>query len=205
MIFKSNRKMREDARPLLLTVAPAPGIFAGTEIATPYAWKPVEQIKLGDTVLTAEHGEQVVAGLETGALRVSSHKGAAKHWPLMIPEGALGNENSLIVSPGLRLVIEDEAAGLLFGETCVSVRAENFVGFRGIARANVPESLTHVTLMFERSVILVVEGGMFFDLPDLDGQHSFPCLDDRQSRLLIRQMGEADRRAKSRLVEAAWI
>ncbi|MCY4180561.1 MAG: Hint domain-containing protein [Litoreibacter sp.] len=96
MFFKSRRKAGKRPDPLVLNVAPAPGIFAGTQIATTDGAVPVEQLQKGDLVLTAENGVQEISGIEKGALSVSSHAAAAGHWPLMIPEGALGNESSLL-------------------------------------------------------------------------------------------------------------
>lgn len=205
MFFRSNKKMTKGAEPLVLNVAPTPGFFAGTEVATRYAWTKVEDLQVGDTVLTAENGEQEIVGLERGSLSVSAHAAAAGQWPLLIPEGALGNERPMMVSPGMRVVIEDEATGSLFDLPCVSVRAENLVGYRGIARARVARALAHVTLLFDNPQTLVAQGGMFFDVPDAKGVQNFLPLNDRQSRLLIRHMSEADRKEREQPGNANWI
>ncbi len=205
MFFKSNRKMSEGAEPLVLNVAPVPGFFAGTEVATRYAWTKVEELKVGDSVLTAENGEQMIMGIERGTLSVSAHAAAAGQWPLLVPEGALGNEKPLMLSPGMKIVIEDEVAGALFGQNCVSVRAENLIGYRGIARARVEKALKHVTLVFDKPQTVVAEGGLFFDVPDAKGVSNFLPLNDRQSRLLLRQMAHADRDKRGRKVASGWI
>ncbi|MEM9585009.1 MAG: Hint domain-containing protein [Pseudomonadota bacterium] len=205
MFFKSNRKMKQDAAPLVLNVAPVPGFFAGTEVATRYAWTKVEELSVGDTVLTAENGEQMIMGIERGSLTVASHAAAAGQWPLLVPEGALGNEKALMLSPGMRIVIEDEVAGALFGQPCVSVRAETLIGYRGIARARVGKTLEHVTLVFDKPQTVVAEGGLFFDVPDAKGVNNFLPLNDRQSRLLLRQLSHADREQRTRKVASGWI
>ena len=205
MFFKSHRKMKAGAEPLVLNVAPAPGFFAGTEVATPYAWTKVEELRVGDTVLTAENGEQEIIGLEIGELSVSSHAAAAMQWPLLVPERALGNESTAMLSPAMRVVIEDEAAGALFGHGCVSVRAEALVGYRGIARAQVARPLQHVTLMFAEPQTVTAQGGMFFDLPDQNGVQNFLPLDDRQARLLMRQLSETDRKQRGGKPASTWI
>ncbi len=205
MFFKASRTQRAKAEPLLLNIAPAVGLFAGTMVGLPHRWAPVEELNVGDTVLTAENGKQRIIGIERGELLVSSAKAAAGQWPLLIPEGALGNEYPLIVAPGTRFVLEDDAAGLLFGENCVSVKAQSLVGYRGIARARTHRKLSHVTLVFEEPQTLVGQGGVFFDVADMDGIHAFPTLNDRQTRLLARHMGEQDRKARSRKITPAWI
>ncbi len=192
MFFKPNRKMTKGASPLVLNVAPAPGFFAGTRIATRYAWTAVEDLQVGDTVLTAENGEQPIADLERGELSVSSHAAAAAHWPLMVPDAVLGNDAPLLISPATRLVIEHEQASELFGQPRVSVRGESLIGFRGIARARIGTSLPHVTLHFDTPQTLVAHGNLFFDVPCTNRIHSFMPLDARQARLLLHHMGEDD-------------
>ncbi|MEP3346395.1 MAG: Hint domain-containing protein [Litoreibacter sp.] len=204
MFFKSSRKTSK-VEPLVLTTAPSAGIFAGTKVATRHRWAPVEELKVGDKVLTAEGGEQEITRLEVAELSVASVKAAAGQWPLLVPEGAIGNEQALLVSPDTRLVIENEATGILFGEACVTVRAENLIGYRGIARARVKGDLTHITIRFNEAQTLVIEGGIFFDLPAPNGLHRFTPLNDRQSRLLARNMGETDRKERARPVAAGWI
>jgi len=192
MFFKPNRKITDGASPLVLDVAPAPGVFAGTRIATRYAWTAVEELSEGDTVLTAENGEQPIAGIEHGVLRVSSHAAAAAHWPLLVPEGALRNDGPLIVSPATWLVIEHEEAANLFGQPRVSLRGESLIGFHGIARARVGDALPHVKLRFETPQVLMTQGNLFFDMPCAKAVHSYMPLDARQARLLLHRMGEAD-------------
>ncbi|TDT76983.1 Hint domain-containing protein [Litoreibacter halocynthiae] len=204
MFFKSSRKASK-VEPLVLSTAPSAGIFAGTKIATRHRWARVEDLSVGDKVLTAENGEQVIADIEVATLSLASAKANAGQWPLLVPEGAIGNDHAMMVSPDTRLVIEDDAAGVLFGEACVTVRAENLIGYRGIARARVKGELTHVTIRFEGAETLVVEGGVFIDLPAPNGLLRFTPLNDRQSRLLTRNMGESDRKTRARPVAAGWI
>ncbi len=205
MFFKSNRKARSNSEPLVLNIAPAAGLFAGTMIGTPYRWAPVEELQVGDDVLTAENGKQTIIGIERGELSVASAKAAAGQWPLLVPEGALGNEQAMLVAPTMRLVIEDAAAGMLFGENCVSAKAEALIGHKGIARARVRQALEHVTLVFDEPQTLVGQGGVFFDVPDMNGVSSFPALGDREARLLVRHLGESDRKRRSRAITPAWI
>lgn len=204
MFFKSSRKAAK-AAPLMLTTAPSAGIFAGTKLATRHRWASVEKLQVGDTVLTAENGEQEITSIETRELDLGAAKANAGQWPLLVPEGAIGNEHAMLVSPDMRLVIEDEAAGVLFGEACVGVRAECLIGYRGIARARVKGELAHVTLGFADAQTLVVEGGVFMDLPSPRGTQRFTPLNDRQARLLMRSMGEADRKQRARPVSVGWI
>jgi hypothetical protein len=204
MFFKSSRKTSK-VEPLVLTTAPSAGIFAGTKVATRHRWAAVEELSVGDKVLTAEGGEQKITELEVRELSLAATKAAAGQWPLLVPEGAIGNDHAMLVSPDARVLIEEEAADVLFGETCVTVRAESLIGYRGISRARVNGNLTHVTIRFDDAQTLVIEGGVFMDIPAPNGLHRFTPLNDRQSRLLVRNMGETDRKERARPVAASWI
>lgn len=193
MYFKTNQTMQVTTRPLAFAIAPIAGFCEGTEIATPYAWSRVETLEVGDLVLTAEHGAQEIIGIETGALFVSSQRSHAIQWPVHVPEGALGNDSALVMSPAMRVVMEGETAALLFGHDCVSVQANDLIGFRGIHRARVAGPMQQTTLLFEQPQTVTAQGGVFFDIADMNGMHNFLPLSDRQARLLIRQMGEEDR------------
>ena len=205
MFFRSNRNTEGAAAPLILDTAPAPGLFAGTKVATYSKWMDVEDLQEGDEVLTAENGAQPLTHVDHGLLSVSKTSAAAKHWPLLFPEGALGNETALTISPSMRLAVEHRAAAILFGEHCVGVKAEAFIGYRGITRARDVGDLTHVTLQFDAPQTVAVEGGVFLDLPGSDNSYRFTPLNDRQSRLLTRYMAEADAQEHKPTTSATWI
>ncbi|MEM6408301.1 MAG: Hint domain-containing protein [Pseudomonadota bacterium] len=206
MFFKSRRKAGKRPDPLVLTVAPAPGLFAGTMIATPDCVKPVEDLCLGDAVLTLENGAQEITGLEKAALSVASHAAAAEHWPLLIPQGVLQNNASLTVAPSMRLVLEDRVAGRLFGHNQVSLRAVNLVGYRGIARAQVARHMAHVTLQFDAPQIITAQGGVRFDLADAAQVHNVMPLSDRQARQFMRELTTGGRIARpNNRPGLAWI
>lgn len=205
MLFKTNRTGEKRVPPLMLTVPETPGIFAGTRIATRNDWTPIEQLGVGDFVLTAEHGEQVITAVEVSELDASENSSVGASWPVHVPEGVLGNSAPLILAPDMHLVLEDDAAGLLFGQTCVSVKAEDLIGYRGVSRARIAQPLTRYTLQFTHGVSLVVEGGVFFDMPSPRGARRFKPLDPRQARLLVRHMGEEDYTHRSRRVASGWI
>ena len=205
MGFLYQRRPQRKSEPLVLNIAPQPGLFAGTKIATRYAWLPVEELSVGDMVLTAQNNEQEILGLETGTLEVSASRAAAGQWPLLLPQNALGNNEPTLVSPGQRILIEDDEASELFGMKSVSVRAQALIGFRGIARARVNDALTHVTLVFNGPETLLTQGELLLELPDISGRQVFTPLDDRQARLLMRNIAENEKNSKGKPASIAWI
>lgn len=205
MLFKTNRTGEKRVAPLMLLSPVKPGIFAGTKIATRNDWTPIEQLKVDDFVLTAEHGEQVITAIEVSELDASSDTSATKQWPVHVPVSVLGNASPMILSPDMHLVLEDEAAAALFGQTCVSLKAEDLIGYRGIARARMAQPLIHYSLEFTHGVSLVAEGGVFLDIPSPRGARRFGVLDARQARLLMRHMSENVHAHPPRKVASGWI
>ena len=205
MFFKQNRSRRVKSAPLVLDRAPSVGLFDGTMIGCPNRWAPVESLRVGDEVLTANGGPQRIAAIDNGTLKVSAAKAVAGQWPLMIPEGAIFNDSAMLVAPDTRLVLESEIASEMFGHACVSVAAKSLIGFRGIARARTHKRLHHVTLRLETPQTLVGQGNVFFDLPGATGSYLFPKLSDKQARLLTRYMGEDQKPIRSGALSPAWI
>jgi len=113
MLFKPKRAGKMEAAPLRLVNAPACGLFSGTKISTPGRWMAVEELEIGDKVSTIEQGDQEITGLIPGVLNVSTTLAAARQWPLMVPAGALGDNDALLLAPNMRLVVDDAfGAGL---------------------------------------------------------------------------------------------
>lgn len=191
MIFNIGRKPLT-ATPLLLTKAPAAGLFAGTQVGTPYSWVDVETLCAGDQVLTAQHGAQELLSITPAVMSVSASQAAARQWPLRVPEGAIGNSAAMLLCPDTRLVIEHDDAEALFGTKCVSLRAETLIAFRGIARARVCGELPHYTLRFADAQSILIEGNVFVEVAASNDVYRFLPLDDPQARLLIRRMAEGD-------------
>lgn len=94
----------------------------GTLIATINGAVPVQDLKVGDSVLTADHGYQSIRWV--GRRTVSAR---GEHAPIRITKGALGNERVLIVSPQHKIVVTGWRAKLLFGETEILVAAKSLV------------------------------------------------------------------------------
>lgn len=107
-----------------------PCLVAGTRIATPDGWSPVEALRAGDSVLT-ERGAQPI--LWAGARRVGSAEIAADPLlaPVVIQQGALGNRAELRLSRQHCIAVTDPASG-----QPALVRAGHLADRRG-ARARV--------------------------------------------------------------------
>ncbi len=99
----------------------------GTRILTPTGEKRIEDLRLGDYVLTQGSGAQEIQWAGAREIRGIA---AQKHAPIRISAGAFGKglpTRDLLVSPQHRILVSDWRAELLFGFPEVLVAAKHLV------------------------------------------------------------------------------
>jgi hypothetical protein len=129
-----------------------PCFTPGTLILTPSGLCLIEDLQVGDLVMTRDDGPQPLRWL--GQCEVAGHGDWA---PIRFAPGALGNDRALIVSPQHRMLITGWKAELYFGEAEVLVAARHLVNDMTIRRA--PQSrVTYVHLLFDRHQVIWAEG-----------------------------------------------
>ncbi|WP_137702974.1 Hint domain-containing protein [Marimonas lutisalis] len=94
----------------------------GTLIETPGGPRAIETLKIGDRVITLDHGAQKIRWIGGSAIR-----GTGANAPVRIRPGALGNVRELWVSQNHRMLITGAWAELLFGQEQVLVAAKHLV------------------------------------------------------------------------------
>ena len=97
-----------------------PCFVRGTLIRTDRGERAVEDLAVGDRIITADHGAQEIRWI--GAREVAAKDNFA---PICVARGALGNDRDLWLSPQHRVLISGDKARLLFGkdEALVAVKA----------------------------------------------------------------------------------
>ncbi len=115
-----------------LTPPPDPVCFcAGTLIGTPSGQRKVETLSAGDLVLTANGAAKQVIWVGSTQISEASLRENPHLRPIVISAGSLGHAApaaDLLVSPQHRVMIQNAACGLLFGEEAVLVPAKFLVG-----------------------------------------------------------------------------
>ena len=131
-----------------------PCFTRGTCIATPRGDVPAERLRVGDPVLTLDHGPQPVR-------LVARRKvdGRARFAPVRFAPGVLGNPRALLVSPQHRVLVQGWRAELLFGEPEVLVAALHMVDGDRVTRAPV-DAVDYIHLAFDRHEIVYSEGAL---------------------------------------------
>lgn len=138
--------------------APEPGqtnqicFVSGTLIETPFGPRPVEDLMLGDLVLTADHGAQPLRW--RAAQKVAACGRAA---PIRFPSCAAMGQEELFVSPQHHMLIRGWQAQLFFGADAVLAPARSFVGRSGVRRVERPYVVYH-HLLFDRHAVITANG-----------------------------------------------
>lgn len=129
---------------------------AGTRIATPAGWRPVEAIRPGDLVETRDHGPQPVRWVGARSLSPFETLALPRLRPIRLAAGALGPGRPLRplrLSPQHRVLVD---LGPGTGE--VLVAAKHLAPRSGIARDDRLAPVTYHHLLFDRHEVLTAEG-----------------------------------------------
>ncbi|MEO1703887.1 MAG: Hint domain-containing protein [Pseudomonadota bacterium] len=135
-----------------VTLDTIPCFVAGTLILTPDGERRIDELEVGDLVMTHDGGPQPIRWIGTRTIPA-----AGQFAPIRIAAGALGDHRQLLVSPQHRVLIRDTLSELLFGEAEVLVSAKHLVNDRTI-RPEVGGFVTYVHMLFDRHEVVFSEG-----------------------------------------------
>lgn len=131
---------------------PVPCFVSGTLIETATGLRCVEQIEVGDLVLTRDDGLQPV--IWSGHTEV---QGIGKFAPVRFSEGAIGNVRELFLSPQHRVLMQGWKAQLFLGLEEVLVPAVFLIN--GSTIRQIPQkTVRYHHLMFKEHQIIYSEG-----------------------------------------------
>lgn len=125
----------------------------GTMIATHAGLRRIEDLSVGDPVMTQDNGIQKIGWI--GKTTVCARNGFAPvHFAKSVFPGAT---DDLIVSPQHRMLIKGYRAELLFGQSEVLMPAIHMINDKDITRQH-QESVTYIHIMFEQHEIIFANG-----------------------------------------------
>ncbi len=145
--------------PAVLDVV-APCLAAGTRIATAKGERRVEDLQVGDQVITRDNGIQKIRWLGHRRMSGAELKGVAHLKPVLIRQGALGNqipERDILVSPNHRILIANNRTSLYFEQREVLVAAKYLTGLNGVEIVDVP-GITYIHIMFDHHEVVLSDG-----------------------------------------------
>ena len=126
---------------------------AGTMIKTPEGDTAVEEVQIGDLVLTRDNGPQNVRAILVRELDFSTAPERLK--PILFEKDSLGPcrpNSKLYVSPQHRMLVKDQSG------TAVLVPAKALTSRRGIRVAQGKRQVTYIHLVFSRHEIIYANG-----------------------------------------------
>ncbi|MFV0300525.1 MAG: Hint domain-containing protein [Paracoccus sp. (in: a-proteobacteria)] len=136
-------------------------LTAGTMVATPNGNRPVESLRVGEQVLTRDHGPQRIRWI--GGRRFSpAQLAAAPHLaPIRIAAGAISKNSpgsDLAVSPQHRILFRSVAAIRLFATEEVLVAAKHLLKLNGIEVMDSSSGVTYFHIALDRHQIIFANG-----------------------------------------------
>lgn len=141
-------------------IVECPCFTPGTMIATPTGERLIEDLAVGDKVVTRDHGLQKIRWI---GKRVYDGRELARHphlYPILIKAGALGDglpERDMRLSPNHRVLVSSDLTALYFRDREVLAAAKHLVNHRGVFEV---ESLgvTYTHLLFDRHEVVLSNG-----------------------------------------------
>lgn len=125
-----------------------PCFVTGTLIQTPTGRRPIEDLKVGDAVMTLDRGVQTINWIGTRQI-----DGQGPFAPIRFETGAVGNDRPLLVSPQHRVLISGWKAEMFYGASEVLVAAKHLVNGHNITVAPMGEVTYHHFLCDQHELV----------------------------------------------------
>ena len=127
------------------------GLATGTTVMTLDGERPVEDLNIGDRIITRDAGMSVLREIRSQEVLVAS---------IQIKAGSLGHtrpQDDMIVGPDTLVHIRDWRAKALFGADVATVKAKRLIDGEFVSEQDA-ETLTVYDLVFDRQHILYADG-----------------------------------------------
>ncbi|KAG1647842.1 Iron-regulated protein FrpA [Nymphon striatum] len=137
-----------------------PCFTPGTKIATPKGERLVEELKVGDRVITRDNGIQEIRWVGARDMTGAEFEKSSHLKPVLIRQGALGNdlpERDMMVSPNHRVLVANDKTALYFEEREVLVAAKHLTGLEGVDIVDVSHT-TYIHIMFDQHEVILSDG-----------------------------------------------
>jgi len=137
-----------------------PCFTPGTMIATASGERPVQDLQIGDRVITRDNGIQEIRWIGKRDMSGQDLSNAAHLRPVLIRQGALGKglpERDMLVSPQHRVLMASDKTALYFDEAEVLVAAKHLTDMEGIDVVEVSHT-TYIHVMFDQHEVILSDG-----------------------------------------------
>lgn len=141
------------------------GLLGGLNVATSLGWRAVENLRVGDRVLSFDHGLQPVLDIQRESLVMPEGRLPQSHRPILIPAGALENDAPIRVMPDQGLLVESDRVQDILDDPFAVIPARALIGFRGIASVLPADPASVSTIAFGCDEVIYIEGGLLACCP----------------------------------------
>jgi hypothetical protein len=162
-----------------------PCFTLGTYIATPRGGVLVEDLKVGDRVVTRDNGLQRIKWVGKKRLDHMQLKTLPTLRPVQISAGTLGDnvpDRDMRVSPAHRMLLASKVAQLYFGQSEVLVPAKHMIDIDGVDIAEVPY-ITYVHFLCDNHELVLADGAWSESFQP--GDYSLKGMDEDQRQELF--------------------
>ena len=137
-----------------------PCFTPGAVIATPKGERLVENLQIGDRVITRDNGLQEIRWIGRRDLEGAELLQAPHLKPVLIRAGSLGRglpEQDLLVSPNHRVLINNEKTALYFEDREVLAAAKHLTDLEGVDAVDTA-SISYIHFMFDQHEVVLSNG-----------------------------------------------
>lgn len=137
-----------------------PCFAPGTLIATPGGEVPIESLRIGDKVITRDHGIQEIRWTGRRNLAWSDLVARPHLKPVLVKRASLGNglpDRDLVVSPNHRFLVTNDKTALQFSERAVLAPAKHLLNGAQVQSLET-DGIDYVHFMCERHEVVLSNG-----------------------------------------------
>lgn len=148
-----------------MLITSAAGLVGGMKVATDHGWREADMLRIGDRVLTFDHGFQSLREIQRDRLVPSGNGMPDATRPVAVPAGAIGNAARFFLMPDQGLLVESDTVNDILDDPFAVVPARALAGNLGITFEEPGDELTINTLAFEHDEVIYIEGGLLAHCP----------------------------------------
>ena len=133
----------------------------GTLVATENGEVPVEDLKVGDLVITADNGLQAIRWVGRKYISGARMYASPEVRPVRIKKDAFGEnvpERDMLVSPQHRMMVQSRLADAYFGESEVLAPAKGLINNQSIFLDKTVSSVEYFHILFDRHELIFANG-----------------------------------------------
>lgn len=132
-----------------------------TKIITRKGERPVEALKVGDEVMTLDHGYQPIRWIGSRTISADIQRSEPRLRPICLKARSLSAQlpyEDTYVSPQHRFLIRSKVADRMFGESEILVSAKKLLSHDGVYVKDGIEDVTYLHIMFDQHEIIFANG-----------------------------------------------